>query len=130
MATRKITDCIPELQQAWEEGCRDFKSKHPSLAQPFLTCCFRDKIEQQADYDQGRTKPGKIITNAKPGQSLHNDYPSRAIDVCFKDVDGHIHWDYDLYLKFAECIKPYGAHWGGDWKGFKDYPHYEIPKTI
>lgn len=127
MATRNITDCIPELQTAWENSITEYKSEHPDDPQPFLTCCFRDKAEQQVDYDQGRTKPGKIITNAKPGQSLHNDYPSRAIDVAFKDVSGAVHWDLVYYQKFAVIMNKNGVNWGGNWHGFKDYPHYEIP---
>ena len=129
MATRKITDCIPELQSCWENAIVDYRNAHPLDPQPFLTCCFRDKAEQQIDYDQGRSKPGKIITNAKPGQSLHNDYPSRAIDVAFKDNTGAVHWDLKYYQIFAVYMKSHGAHWGGDWKTFKDYPHFEIPKT-
>ncbi len=129
MATRNITDCIPQMQQSFEQAVKDYAVKFPNDPQPFLTCCFRDKIDQQKDYDQGRVTPGKIITNALPGQSLHNDYPSRAIDIAFKNKDGSLAWDLIHFKNFADCIKQYGAHWGGDWNGFKDYPHYEIPRT-
>ena len=33
---------------------------------------FRSFAEQNLIYSQGRTRPGKIVTNAKPGQSIHN----------------------------------------------------------
>src|SRR5699024_11750500 len=32
----------------------------------------RTAAQQNAVYAQGRTKPGKIVTNARAGQSLHN----------------------------------------------------------
>src|SRR5258708_12842627 len=33
---------------------------------------LRTKAEQDALYAQGRTTPGKVVTNAKGGQSMHN----------------------------------------------------------
>ena len=37
-----------------------------------ITSTFRDMESQAAIYAQGRTKAGRIVTNAKPGQSWHN----------------------------------------------------------
>ena len=34
-----------------------------------VTSTYRDNESQQALYNQGRTTPGKKVTNAKPGQS-------------------------------------------------------------
>lgn len=37
-----------------------------------ITSTYRDVESQNAIYAQGRTKPGRIVTNAKGGQSFHN----------------------------------------------------------
>ena len=37
-----------------------------------VTCTYRSDEEQARLYAQGRTKPGLKVTNAKPGQSMHN----------------------------------------------------------
>lgn len=37
-----------------------------------VTCTARSNEEQAALHAQGRTRPGRIVTNAKPGQSAHN----------------------------------------------------------
>ena len=37
-----------------------------------ITSTYRDNESQNAIYAQGRTKPGRIVTNAKAGQSFHN----------------------------------------------------------
>ena len=37
-----------------------------------VTQGLRTFAEQDALYQQGRTKPGKKVTNAKAGQSIHN----------------------------------------------------------
>jgi peptidoglycan LD-endopeptidase CwlK len=37
-----------------------------------ITSTYRDAESQNAIYAQGRTKPGRIVTKAKAGQSFHN----------------------------------------------------------
>lgn len=39
---------------------------------PLIYCGLRTFEEQTALYAQGRTKPGRIVTKAKPGESYHN----------------------------------------------------------
>lgn len=88
--------------------------------------------EQAAIYAQGRTTPGKIVTNAKPGQSFHNyglafdvvliiDGKTASWDM-LKDFDGDRVADW---MEVVNICKLYGWKWGGDFKSFKDYPHFE-----
>lgn len=48
-------------------------------------------------------------------------------------VDGAIRWDWPLYHKIADAMKEAASEldvpivWGGDWKRFKDGPHYQLP---
>ena len=51
-----------------------------------VTQGLRTIAEQDELYAQGRTKPGKIVTNAKGGKSNHNS--GLAIDVCIVNCDG------------------------------------------
>jgi peptidoglycan L-alanyl-D-glutamate endopeptidase CwlK len=47
-------------------------------------------------------------------------------------VDGTVRWDWPLYYKLAEAMKQAAKElnvdleWGGDWKSFKDGPHYQL----
>jgi peptidoglycan L-alanyl-D-glutamate endopeptidase CwlK len=82
----------------------------------------RTYAEQNDLYAQGRTKSGGIVTNAKGGQSSHNF--GTAIDVV-QIIDGNAKWDAD-WNKIAEIGKSVGFSWGGDWKTFKDKPHFEM----
>lgn len=91
---------------------------------PLITCGFRSVAEQNRLYAQGRTRAGKIVTNAKGGQSKHNF--GKAVDFAFIDSAGNISWDLKLFRKLAVLCKARGFKWGGDWKKFKDYPHIEI----
>ncbi len=97
-----------------------------------ITQGFRTFEEQAALYNQGRTKPGKIVTNSRAGFSYHNY--GLAFDICLlidgKDVSWNIEKDFDKDLKsdwkeVAETFKYRGFAWGGDFKNFKDYPHFD-----
>lgn len=97
-----------------------------------ITQGLRTFEEQDALYAQGRTKPGKKVTNAKAGQSIHNY--GFAVDICLV-IDGKTaswdtvkDWDNDKIADWYECVKifaKYGWEWGGNWKTFKDLPHFE-----
>lgn len=47
--------------------------------------------------------------------------------------DGKIVWDWPLYYKLADAMKKAAKElkvpleWGGDWKTFKDGPHFQLP---
>jgi peptidoglycan L-alanyl-D-glutamate endopeptidase CwlK len=85
---------------------------------------LRTFAEQDALYAQGRTKPGDIVTNARGGESFHNF--GLAIDVAGLNSDGSINWNID-YKSISEIGKANGFQWGGDFKSFKDRPHFEMP---
>lgn len=100
-----------------------------------ITQGLRTFKEQDDLYAIGRTKPGKKVTNAKGGQSIHNY--GLAVDICLI-IDGKIaswdtvkDWDNDKVADWYECVKifaKYGWDWGGNWKTFKDLPHFEKKK--
>lgn len=91
--------------------------------------------EQDALYQQGRSRPGAIVTNARSGYSYHNY--GLALDFCLLDKNGMYSFDmtadYDGdgrkdWLEVAEAFKSYEWEWGGDWKSFPDFPH--VQKTF
>ncbi|MCC3154585.1 M15 family metallopeptidase [Hymenobacter sp. BT770] len=98
------------------------------LGLPVITECYRSVGRQDELYAQGRTKPGKIVTYKRGGESKHNWLPCSALDVAFLLPNGETSWSGLLLSKFARLIKAADArvHWGGDWPGFKDWPHFEV----
>ncbi len=66
---------------------------------------FRFPERQQALYDQGRSKPGKIVTYAKPGESFHQY--GLAVDIVGK-VNGKWDWSIDYYDKITEIFVRHG----------------------
>lgn len=79
------------------------------------------------------------VTNADSWQSIHNY--GLAFDIVLlydKDGDGKFEeasWDLKRdgdkdgksdWKEVADYFKSKGWTYGGDWKGFKDHPHFEI----
>lgn len=98
-----------------------------------ITDGFRSIEEQNTIYEQGRTAEGNIVTNAKGGESYHNY--GLAIDFALKTPSGDVIWDHQYdrnqngksdWSEVVKIAKSLGFEWGGDWKGFKDYPHFQM----
>jgi len=84
---------------------------------------LRTYAEQDEIYAQGRTKPGKVVTKARAGQSIHNF--GLAFDVGVFSKDGKTYIGESPDYKALGCLgKELGLAWGGDWK-FVDEPHFE-----
>lgn len=55
-----------------------------------------------------------------------------AVDLAVM-IDGEVRWDWPLYHKLAKVVKQAAAdvqvpiEWGGDWRSFKDGPHWQLP---
>ena len=123
----KLNTCHPDIIKVMNEAI-----KHTDFTVLYGT---RTVAEQQALYAQGRTKPGPIVTN-KDGvnkKSKHNYLPSLAVDIAPWKSGKGIDWDdIDRFKELAVVVKKaadtvgVAIQWGGDWKTFKDWPHWEI----
>jgi len=87
-----------------------------------VTSTYRDCDEQNELYAQGRTKPGKIVTNAICGKSAHN-YKVAVDLVEFKN--GKPIWENPNWERIGQLGESVGLEWGGRWKSFKDRPHFQ-----
>lgn len=84
-----------------------------------ITSSMRTTEQQRKLFAQGRTKPGKIVTEADGviKKSLHQ--VGKASDLDF--LGSKKPWD--LLGKMAE---EEGLVWGGSWKTLKDYGHVQL----
>jgi peptidoglycan L-alanyl-D-glutamate endopeptidase CwlK len=83
----------------------------------------RSHDEQNALHAQGRTGPGRIVTNARGGYSNHNF--GIAFDIGVFKKNKYLNQS-PLYAQAGPIGKSFGLSWGGDWKSFRDEPHYEL----
>ena len=90
-----------------------------------LTSVYRTPAEQDILFNQ---KPK--VTNAKGWQSIHNY--GLAFDICIlldKNGDGKFEkavWSGEHFDNVVRYFKSKGWEWGGDWKSFKDAPHFQM----
>ena len=78
--------------------------------------------EQNALFVLGRTKPGKIVTQACGGMSWHNY--ALAIDLV-QVIGSDINWNFDYKLLLPYAAK-YNIEAGQNWHSFQDKPHFQI----
>lgn len=87
---------------------------------------YRTYPEQDELFAVGRTKElnrGRV-TNAKGGESNHNF--GIAFDIGVFDGKTYIPNDPAPYNAVGEIGTEIGLEWGGNWKTFKDKPHYQL----
>lgn len=116
--SRKLEDLHPKVAKLCDQFIKKCKSQNIDI---LITSTYRDHASQNALYAQGRTAPGKKVTNAKAGQSFHNW--KCAFDFC-PLVNGKPNWnDTALYTKCGEIAESVGLEWAGRWKTFKELAH-------
>jgi peptidoglycan LD-endopeptidase CwlK len=149
MPSRNLTDLHPDT----ELKARAFEKECQSQGIDFIfTCTYRSNEEQAETYAQGRTKPGRIVTWAKPGESMHNAVnsegkpSSRAFDIVVlrngkpiwgtsgngidddpsdDDVD-----DLELWQRAGAVGVACGLEWAGNWSPAKrEFPHFQDKVT-
>jgi peptidoglycan L-alanyl-D-glutamate endopeptidase CwlK len=118
--SRSLDDLAPPVKQRAQAFVDAAKAKGIDL---LVTSTYRDGESQNALYAQGRTTPGNIVTRAKAGQSWHNW--RCALDVV-PLVNGKAIWDDQaMWKQVGEIGKSCGLEWAGDWKTFKEFPHFQ-----
>lgn len=123
--SRNISDLHPKVQ----ELCNKFieKCKQQSI-DVLITSTYRDAASQEALFAQGRTTPGKKVTNARAGQSMHNW--KCAFDFV-PIVNGKAMWDNAaLFTRCGEIAESVGLEWAGRWTRFKELAHLQYTNGL
>jgi peptidoglycan LD-endopeptidase CwlK len=84
---------------------------------------LRTYEEQNELFAQGRTKPGRIVTNARGGFSNHNF--GIAFDVGVFEGANYL-GESPKYKAVGALGMDLGLEWGGNWKTFLDEPHFQL----
>ena len=124
--SRSLDDLLPAVKVRVEKFINSAKDAGIDL---LVTSTYRDNESQNALYAQGRTKPGRIVTNAKGGQSFHN-YRC-AVDVV-PLLNGKPVWDAenDIWQKVGDFGIAAGLEWAGNWTKFREMPHFQYTNGL
>lgn len=119
-----VADLQPEFGQQVYRWINDCAAEKLPV---YLVEGLRSFARSNELYAQGRTKPGAIVTRAKGGKSYHNF--GLAVDCVLRDARGQPTWDFDpegpVWKRVVTLAKQRGMQWGGDWRGFRDIPHFQ-----
>lgn len=129
---RDITLCHPRLQHLatqWQKECLD----QGIIVEIGET--LRTVKEQDALYEQGRTKPGPIVTNAKGSSYSSQHQWGIAFDFFLKmDINGNgavtddaFNDSTGMFERAASVAEKLGLGWGGRWTSIVDKPHLYLP---
>ena len=129
---------IELMKKAISDSPYDFK-----IIQGLRTAAYQNEL-----YQQGRTKPGKIVTkldgyNKKSNHQAKADGYGHAVDIAvcgYYDGNGNYvkcttdaeMFDNKKLVEISGHVKAVAKEmgmeivWGGDWKTLYDTPHYEL----
>lgn len=97
-----------------------------------ITETLRTTGRQKYLYEQGRTRPGSIVTNLDGVKQKSRHQYGTAFDICQNGSDPY---NKSALTKAGRLGQKIGLEWGGSWKGFVDMPHFQLnngvsPKSI
>lgn len=121
----RIKTAHPILRESLLEEYEEINNMLPKNVRLRFSYVLRTYAEQHALFLQ---RPR--VTKADAGQSYHNF--GLAFDiVLLYDKDNNetfetASWEQNKYwTQVANYFKSKGWEWGGDWKSFKDAPHFQ-----
>ncbi len=133
MASRDLADLHPDLQPVCQEWLRRCEAAGLTV---LITCTYRSEAEQAVLYAQGRTRPGPVLTRARPGESAHNGLlqgrpAARAFDFCLLrhgkpvwETHGEAGRDWQRAGQIGEAL---GLRWYGAADApFREFAHLQL----
>lgn len=133
---QRIQQAHPKIRQQLLQQYEEANNLLGKGARLRFAYVYRSVAEQNALFNK-RPK----VTNARGGQSIHN-YGLAFDIVLLYDNDGNgtfeeASWsmirDFDKdskadWMEIVNYFKSKGWEWGGDWRRFKDAPHFQLKK--
>lgn len=117
---------LSELTAAAQTACRLLFQEcyKAGIDFVFITETYRSQARQNYLYEQGRTRPGQVVTWTRNS----NHTSRRAWDIAVAPPRNL--YDISTLSKVGAIAKKLGITWGGYWlAGQYDAPHFEIPAT-
>lgn len=111
-----------------------FKGVHPDLVKVVRRAIEITEVDFTVLEGKRTKERQRKLYNAGASKTMNSRHlTGHAIDLGAY-VAGSVRWDWPLYYKIADAMKQAAEElevhikWGGDWKSFKDGPHYELDR--
>lgn len=115
-----INELHPKVKELAEKLVKEAKAQGLNVK---VIDTYRSKERQDYLYEQGRTRPGSIVTNAK-GSEMSSYHNWRLAFDCIQNLPGK-EYDTAFLNKLGKIGQSLGLEWGGGWSGFSDAPHFQ-----
>lgn len=109
------------------------KGVHPDLVKVVMRCAEISKSQFVVTEGLRTLARQRHLVAAGASQTLRSRHlTGHAVDLAAV-IGGKIRWDWPLYEILAADMKRAASElkvqieWGGDWKTFKDGPHFQLP---
>lgn len=109
------------------------KGVHPDLVSVVKLAIERTDVDFLVTEGLRTKERQRELVAAGASKTMNSRHiTGHAVDLAAY-VNG-IRWDWPLYEKIAKAMKQAAyelnikIEWGGDWKSFKDGPHFQLPK--
>ena len=106
---------------------------HPDLVKVIHRAAALSPVEFRVIEGLRTLKRQKELVASGASKTMNSRHlTGHAVDLA-PYVGGTIRWDWPLFHKLAPAVKQAAAEmkvsveWGGDWRTFKDGPHFQLP---
>jgi len=111
---------------------RNLRGVHPDLVAVMREAIRRHPVKATITEGLRTLERQRKLLAAGASRTLRSRHlTGHAVDVVFI-MDRRARWDWPLYKDFADTVKAVAKEkgirvvWGGDWRTFKDGPHFEL----
>lgn len=109
---------------------------HPLLAKVIIEAAKNSPVDFEISETLRTKARQEQLFKAGATMTMNSRHlTGHAADI-YCTVNDKVRWDWPLYLKAANHIKATAKRlgiaivWGGDWKSFKDGPHFELDRKV
>jgi hypothetical protein len=119
---KNLSGLSPDLQKVIAQARAD---------NPNLNFVIGNGRRSAADQDQAKAW-GWSKVGSQDGGDANVHMQGNAVDLWGLDSKGRVQFNPDQQQQISQAIKAasqklgVGVNWGGDWKSFKDAPHFEL----
>jgi len=109
------------------------RNVHPDLQKVVKRAITLTEVDFRVQEGLRTRKRQSELVAAGASKTMNSRHiTGHAVDLVAL-VKGKVRWDWPLYYKIADAMKQAAKEvkvpleWGGDWRTFKDGPHFQLP---
>lgn len=129
ISTARLIGIHPLLARSIHSLADQMLLENPPI-QIRVTQALRTWNQQASLYDQGRSAPGKVVTNAPAGHSYHQF--GLAVDLVPFSSENLPDWNtsHPIWLRLIQIGTSLGLKAGATFRSFPDCPHFQLTGSL